>query len=88
MKGYSSLLILQELMSRIQKFENELYPDDPADCSAHPLQHRSRGPVRSTPTRASRLQSNEGDNSTVTELNSRFVPAHYFDYIGGTSTGG
>ena len=88
MKGYSSLLVLQAVMDRIQFHEGELYPNHPADRSAHPLQHRAREPIQSTSARARTSRSYEVINSTVTKADSRFLPAHYFDYIGGTSTGG
>lgn len=87
-KGYSSLLILKELMSRIQVHERELDPTHPAESSAHPRPHRPREFTRSASTRASTLEPNEGNDSTVSEADSRFLPHHYFDYIGGTSTGG
>ena len=88
MKGYSSLLILKALMKRIQFHEKELYPNDRANRSAYPLQHRIRKPPRSPSTGTSPLLANEENKSTESEADSCFLPAHYFDYIGGTSTGG
>lgn len=73
-------------MNRIQHHERRL--DSTVECSAHPLRHRMLERVRPAPTTASTSRSNRRNKATVTEVNSRFLPAHYFDYIGGTSTGG
>lgn len=88
-RGYSSLLILRELMDQIKRLETRDQAD-PAESSAHPLQHRARARERlqSARTRTRTLQSNRSSTSSVAGHRSRFLPAHYFDYIGGTSTGG
>ncbi len=85
MIDYSSLLILKEIMSRIQAHERRLDPT--VACSAHPLRHRMLERIRFASSRASPYRPNERDNPTAAEANSRFLPADYFDYIGDTSTG-
>ena len=65
MRGYSSLVILEHLMRKIEDIERTESEHGPAvtSSSAYPwhLEH-------------------SGDST--------FYPAHYFDYIVGTSTGG
>lgn len=85
-RGYSSLLILRELMDQIKRLETR--EANPAESSAHPLQHRAREPLQPVRTRTSTLRPNRDSTSSVAEARSQFLPAHYFDYIGGTSTGG
>ena len=62
-RGYASLLILQQLMSEVVKKETE--------CDAKT-------------TSSSDSPYVEADDSS----RSSYLPCHYFDYIGGTSTGG
>jgi hypothetical protein len=72
-RGYSSLLILKELMSIVGRRERAANPQ--AESSHHPrpyaLPTGSHGPP-------------PGDES----LSFKYLPCHYFDYIAGTSTGG
>ena len=73
-RGYSSLLILRELMKSIAELERSENPD--ATSSAYsPLVDFSSGQS---------LNSIPKDNKT----SHQFLPCHYFDYIAGTSTGG
>ena len=83
-RGLSSLLILQKLMTAIQEVERR---EPSADSSVHPLPQRTR--------RRASSQANSTQTSTIRSHDSQapetpfmFLPAHYFDYIGGTSTGG
>jgi hypothetical protein len=89
-KGYGSLLILKELMRRVGVYEKHL--DSRTESSFYPGIYKPRvleseegsrpqtagsqqRPIVPTPTEG----LNEGD---------LFLPCHYFNYIGGTSTGG
>lgn len=62
--------------------------------SVHPLKPRLRRQVRMQQNRSNtlrQLDSPEQDQGPVfgpTHASSLFLPAHYFDYIAGTSTGG
>lgn len=83
-RGYSSLLILRELMSRIAALEQKQEPR--ADCSVAPLEHRAiRRPARSLTAGTNGLQVSAQPELQVC---SRFLPCHYFDFVAGTSTGG
>ena len=68
--------------------------DSQVHSSVHPLQPRWRRPVHMQQNRADTLrkdQSPEQKQGSVflpTHASSLFLPAHYFDYIAGTSTGG
>lgn len=75
-RGYSSLLILKEIMKAIEEIEKK--EDSRATSSFHPNDFVSPHDKRkgSTP--------NADDAATEP---CRFLPCHYFDYIGGTSTG-
>lgn len=78
-RGYSSLLILEAVMEEIAHIEQTLLPK--ASCSAYPLEFRSRkghAPCQGP----SQVKS----GSPSAEL--FYLPSQYFDYIGGTSTGG
>ena len=73
-RGYSTLLILQELMNYIEKYERE--SDSGAISSAYsplvdclPEQNLAASPNERRPTLG-------------------YLPCHYFDYVGGASTGG
>jgi patatin-like phospholipase/acyl hydrolase len=64
-RGYSSLVILEALMQKIENIEktNGKYGPAVTSSSAYPWHVEHSG-------------------------DSTFYPAHYFDYIAGTSTGG
>ena len=73
-RGYSSLLILQELMGLIAKLERSADPvGNSSLCSPFvpSLQDKGLDPM-----------------SSDIKLTSRYLPCHYFDYVSGTSTGG
>ena len=73
-RGYSSLLILQELMGLIAKLERSADPvANSSLCSPFvpSLQDKGLDPM-----------------SSDIKLTSRYLPCHYFDYVSGTSTGG
>lgn len=88
-RGYSALLILQDLMKAIGRIENN-YPcgsskaDGPAESSYHPLTPLSPAPCMATEIKP---KANDGGESAKKE-SSPWLPCHYFDYIAGTSTGG
>ncbi len=85
------MLILRALMMEIAILEQA---DPQVHDSVHPLEPRVRRPVRMQKIRADTLRKDPSPEQTqnpylgrVSEL-SLFLPAHYFDYIAGTSTGG
>ena len=79
-RGYSALLILQELMNVIKKLEKS-HPDGAAESSYHPLPWN---PLYATDSRT----GGEADPGSQYVESARWLPCHYFDYIAGTSTGG
>ncbi len=86
-RGYSALLILQELMKAIGELERDYPPgpdssDGPAVSSYHPLL-----PALHTAADDQALDSRVTDKP-LTTASSPWLPCHYFDYIAGTSTGG
>ena len=88
-RGYSALLILQELMKVIGGIEREYdygpsEADGPAESSYHPLQPLSPALYREPDTRPQAKNSNKPPKTE----SSSWLPCHYFDYIAGTSTGG
>ena len=73
-RGYSSLLILQELMEIVAKLERSADPK--ATSSAYsPL-------VDCLPDKTLPPISNDTNSTSL------YLPCHYFDYVAGTSTGG
>ena len=86
-RGYSALLILQELMRVIGRIEEAYKPgpsgaDEPAKSSYHPL---SPSLCAATDSRPPHCQNESSHPRTES---SPWLPCHYFDYIAGTSTGG
>ena len=89
-RGYSSLLILRELMTQIAALEQN-HPQ--ACCSVSPLsmRHRPLGTLaqsRSSTTKSRFLESPQSVQFGPARASSHYLPCHYFDYIAGTSTGG
>ncbi|KAH8660662.1 acyl transferase/acyl hydrolase/lysophospholipase [Tricladium varicosporioides] len=72
-RGYSTLLIVKELMRHIAIIERE--QDNAATSSYHPLEYVTN--------KGSQVTEDGSESVTV-----RYLPAHYFDYMAGTSTGG
>ncbi|KAI3317965.1 FabD/lysophospholipase-like protein [Xylariaceae sp. AK1471] len=73
-RGYWSLLVLQHLMGVIQKVE--IAENEATRSSFHPFE---------VPDNVSHLVN---PNNLVNPIEyTPFLPCHYFDYIGGTSTG-
>lgn len=86
-RGYSALLILQELMRVIGTIERNYAcgpsrVDGPAESSYHPLTLLSPAPCLAIKSKAK-----NGGEPALTE-SSNWLPCHYFDYVAGTSTGG
>lgn len=79
-RGYSSLLILREIMRAVGKLESE--HEFPAESSFHPL-----APASNLPTDTASASSKTLCDTHRTD-SSPWLPCHYFDYIAGTSTGG
>jgi hypothetical protein len=83
-RGYASLLILQKLMKIIGEIEKRTPPTVPSDyedtvsSSFHPGEYRA----------CENNKNESGPQVSDPENACRFIPCHYFDYIGGTSTGG
>ena len=88
-RGYSALLILQELMRAIGKIESAYAcgphkADGPAKSSYHPLT-----PLPSAPGMATNIKPKAKNGHEPAETDSSpWLPCHYFDYVAGTSTGG
>ena len=100
-RGYSALLILQELMRVIGRIERQYASgtseaEGPAASSYHPLvplststNIRSKAKKDCIKTESSpwNIRSKAKKDCIKTE-SSPWLPCHYFDYIAGTSTGG
>lgn len=84
MRGYSSLLILQQLMKTISSVEQE---NPHVQSSVHPLKCKDYEFRRAIERRATGESPSE-PAFEHTSASSRYLPCHYFDYIAGTSTGG
>lgn len=102
-RGYSTLLILKDLMAKIAEEEQRISPA--ASSSAFPYTLNS-GRQDDTSQRTSLSTSPRSTTASVqlnssptpvhpthsasvnTSRSSQFLPCHYFDYIAGTSTGG
>ncbi|EMT67046.1 Calcium-independent phospholipase A2-gamma [Fusarium odoratissimum] len=72
-RGYSSLLVLKRIMTRIRDIERN--HEDPAPSSTY------------YPWMGKREQDANEDNPESERVD-KFLPCHYFDYVAGTSTGG
>jgi Patatin-like phospholipase len=89
-RGYSSLLIVRRLMTKIMHVERE--HKDSAETSYHPLNYI---PSRDNSISTEKLSNQDGSGKEPLsseeierQQRSQYLPCHYFDYIGGTSTGG
>lgn len=119
-RGYSSLLIIQELMDLIVNEEEKQFGTDPdghegqfdatKHSSYHPNEFQENEPYEDgdprelhetslrhwlKTKREKELEERSTGHRAATEgearrhgLRNRYLPCHYFDYIGGTSTGG
>ncbi|MCJ1404368.1 hypothetical protein MMC11_007593 [Xylographa trunciseda] len=72
-RSYSTLLILKALMDKVEELEKRRDPE--VNSSAWPL-------------RLNNYRTTEDDPNPHLHAESMYLPHHYFDYIGGTSTGG
>ncbi len=91
-RGYGSLLILQDLMNKIGDLEKTL--DESTVSSFSPCEYRPTTvkPANTSSGSASSLHSDAG-TSGPTKLHGLpnsavFLPCHYFTYAAGSSTGG
>jgi hypothetical protein len=114
-RGYSSLLILREIMIAIGEIEKEL--DARTESSFHPFPYRpchnrtwsgkskrgGAGTTRNTEQNGASEPASMENSALMASGNNRsspervvdgdvskpckFLPCHYWDYIGGTSTG-
>jgi len=103
-RGYSSLLILKELMTvveRIEKAEDASVESsyDPLPYISPPNNRLSKKPSRKITTFVNGSGGPRKDTATANgngtapqptpqQARSKFLPCHYFDFVGGTSTGG
>ncbi|KAF2266787.1 FabD/lysophospholipase-like protein [Lojkania enalia] len=83
-RGYSSLLVLKEIMKEVEKIEKE--KDATVDSSFHPEDYVTPHNTRNTPEPGKGNFNSQQDQKA--DESCRYFPCHYFDYIGGTSTGG
>ncbi|KAH3957851.1 hypothetical protein HBI62_038030 [Parastagonospora nodorum] len=82
-RGYGSLLMLRVLMKAIRDIEQEpTHPDGKHFTSFHPLED-----ISTSLESISREHSPMADSLLGPSI-ADYLPCHYFDYIGGTSTGG
>ncbi|KAE8449128.1 hypothetical protein EG329_008512 [Mollisiaceae sp. DMI_Dod_QoI] len=93
-RGYGSLLIVKELMRRIGLEEKRL--EENIDSSFYPSLYKPRGvalednrPITAS-SNAQKVEASPKVDAEGRDLgeSARFLPCHYFNYIGGTSTGG
>ncbi|KAK4944682.1 hypothetical protein LTR10_015852 [Elasticomyces elasticus] len=94
-RGYWSLLVLQHLMKCIAAHEAGFVHDISGQRDSHihsftPQPFRQNACQVLTPKEMRQRDAalTEEDKITVLEPVKRFLPCHYFDYIGGSSTGG
>jgi hypothetical protein len=100
-RGLSTLLILKEIMTQVEKIEQGENPPAATSASPYMLPHEPAVPSspqgdasgRTSPRESSPEPMNGRRNSSRTTAassrsSSRYLPCHYFDYIAGTSTGG
>ncbi|KAI0161746.1 FabD/lysophospholipase-like protein [Hypoxylon sp. FL1284] len=89
-RGYSSLLVLERLMTRIVEIERErdegiqsskAYPWSPHQTLPADMTTKNTTPVNEM------AAAGEAAPARETDMN-RFLPCDYFDYVVGTSTGG
>jgi hypothetical protein len=90
-RGYSSLIILRRLMRKIEKIETEdshirssYAPEDYSPC----INNKTRKTASSKS--GTSLSNGKACPQSAPPCGEccRFLPCHYFDYVGGTSTGG
>ena len=91
-RGYGSLLILQDLMNKIGDLEKSLGGPE-AESSFAPRDYRPTDTGSTTSLRSGPTSPVEPDEVGPTPTNglpnsSLFLPCHYFNYAAGTSTGG
>jgi hypothetical protein len=92
-RGYSSLIIIRQIMRSIKKIEEEELPPDLSEQHSSyypepytPCINNGDSSIQSNVTSTTKVQSDE--ISSCGSEDCRYLPCHYFDYIGGTSTGG
>jgi len=90
-RGYWSLLVLQDLMEKVGEQEHKVHSGRAEQCGSfapHPFpEGATHGPL--TPEEQERKDSAQGDNVSASFYpdTRKFLPCHYFDYICGSSTG-
>jgi hypothetical protein len=95
-RGYGSLLILKELMRRIGLEERRV--DSRVESSFYPGVYKPRAAVAASDGRPGTTNSHtqdivgtpttDAEGEIILEESDLYLPCHYFNYIGGTSTGG
>jgi hypothetical protein len=83
-RGYSSLIILDRLMTEVHKVETRGLHEH------EKRRHSSYHPEEYIPCIDNATAAGEDETSDERDCveRRRYLPCHYFDYIGGTSTGG
>lgn len=89
-RGYGSLLMLSELMSKIAECEKELDRTDVINgepvANGRSLSESSFSPCEYPPIEVNgKIVARNPDSLDDDQL---YLPCHYFTFIGGTSTGG
>lgn len=95
-RGYGSLLILKELMRRIGLEERRI--DSRAESSFYPGVYKPRaadaasdgrpGTASSHPQDIVGTPTTDAEGKNILDESDLYLPCHYFNYLGGTSTGG
>ena len=91
-RGYWSLLALNRLMEYVAEAERDpkFEDEEPHDHSFVPERWPSNVTHFPTKQEAADLEALDSHEEEYTALihSKRYLPCHYFDYIGGSSTGG
>jgi hypothetical protein len=85
-RGYSSLIILRALMEKVKASETKGLSDEQKENHSSYDPHRYMPCVQNIEATSTTAGATEGQAACGTSC--RYIPAHYFDYVGGTSTGG
>ena len=74
-RGLSELYVLRELMTSVSRIERDLDPEADSSAASPLFRLRDKG-------------GKESPQSYPEAKGGPYLPCHYFDYIGGISTGG
>lgn len=85
-RGYSSLIILRALMVKIEAIETKDLSEEEKESHSSYDPHQYVPCVQNIEATSTDAGATEGQAACGRSC--RYIPAHYFDYVGGTSTGG